>query len=125
MQLENLKEYFFNKNEHFFLNEINSTYSIPYKTSFNFHFFKFPEQKRDMYMLLRQLLYCESQNLTKQFTDKHSALIQDFENEIIFSTVPSKFIPNPEILYYCCSEIHGFDDQRFKKSPRYFFSKKM
>lgn len=75
-------------------------------------------------MLLRQLLYCEDQNLTKQSTDKQSALVQDYEGGKIFSSLPSYYIPKPSILYFYCSDKHGFDDIRFKKSPRFFFLKK-
>lgn len=113
--LQNLKDYFSDEKEHFFLKKINLKNSVPYKPSFNFNFYQFPEQKKGIFKLLRQLLFCEDQNLTKQFGDKFCALTKDYEGEAIASSIPSCFIPKPSILYYCCSKNHGFDDNRYKK----------
>jgi len=123
IKLEDLKNYYSDVEEHFFLKEINNNKRFPYKPSFDKEKYIFPTNDEDIFKLLKQLLFLSDDNMTKQTADKHSSLEKDISgSKPQYSNIPTSFIPSSTKIYYCCSEKHEKEDKRFTKSQHFVFS---
>eukprot|EP01091_Cochliopodium_minus_P014686 TRINITY_DN5017_c0_g1_i9.p1 TRINITY_DN5017_c0_g1~~TRINITY_DN5017_c0_g1_i9.p1 ORF type:complete len:198 (-),score=32.50 TRINITY_DN5017_c0_g1_i9:889-1482(-) len=121
--LENIINYFKDKDEHYFLKYINlrKIYSYNPKTKYD-HYNNFPFEKDGSGKLLKKILFFSERSLTTSFSSRYARLESDLSGrKISFANCEKLYFPCPNRLYYCASPNHPIEDKRFKKSALFYF----
>lgn len=115
--------YYGNENEHGFLKNLREiNYTSVYTPKFKQGHYVTPKSKDEMTILINSLNHHSNISLPSTFLKKQETFLFDtYSQKVNLCNVSAKYVPVPKKLYFCCSDKHPVDDNRFKKFKTYYF----